>query len=137
MPGEQPAMVTAGAMRSQQPHQDETSATIMAKLDSIERNTLLASKQMLTVEDASTFTGFTERSIYELVRKKAFPFYKPNGKNIFIDRDDLVHWMRQNRTSSKEEAEQEAATYTLTGRHAQSTTATKKRAGRGKVEIQG
>lgn len=87
--------------------------TIMERLDRIERNTLLASKKMLTIEEASLYTGFTKRFIYKMTHDKMIPFYKPNNKNVFLDKDDLDRWMMQNRTNSRDEAEQEAARYTV------------------------
>lgn len=110
------AQPTKASAYPAQPEEKSTETkAIMKKLDNIERNTLLASKQMLTIEEASLYTGFTKRYLYKLTHEKAIPFYKPSGKNVRFDKDDLTNWMRQNRTNSREEAEQQAAAYTISG----------------------
>lgn len=88
-------------------------ADIQSKLATIERNTLLAAKQMLTLEDVEALTGLAVSTLYKLTAAREIPFSKPNGKHIFIAREDLEKWMRRNRTISNDEAQEQAAAYNL------------------------
>ena len=44
-----------------------------------------AKKRMLTTEEAATFLGITVDGLRGLTYKKIIPYYKPNGKNIYIE----------------------------------------------------
>lgn len=98
--------------------------TILNKLEAIERNSqmaarnsLLAAKNVLTIEDVALLTGISKSHLYKLTCTKQIPFYKPNGKYVFFDRLEVENWLKQNRVITKEEAEQQAAAYTVTHRH--------------------
>lgn len=103
--------------KMEQTEQQPIAQAIMKRLDNIEKLTLISAKQMLTVEEACFFTGLSSRFLYKLTHQNVLPYSKPNGKKIYFDKGDLTEWMRKNHISSREEAEQEAATYTITGRH--------------------
>ena len=98
--------------------------SILTKLEAIERNSqmaarnsLLAAKNVLTIEDVALLTGISKSHLYKLTCTKQIPFYKPNGKYVFFDRLEVENWLKQNRVITKEEAEQQAAAYTVTHRH--------------------
>ena len=52
-------------------------------------------RRMLTSEEAARFLGMTTDGLRGLTHKKLIPFYKPNGKNIYFDVDELVSWQRK------------------------------------------
>jgi len=87
---------------------------ILAKLEAIERNTLLAAKNVLTIDDVALLTGISKSSIYRLTSEKKIPFYKPNGGYIYFDRQEIENWLRNNRVSTTDEINSEAATYCIT-----------------------
>ncbi len=87
---------------------------ILAKLEAIERNTLLAAKNVLTIDDVALLTGISKSSIYRLTSEKKIPFYKPNGGYIYFDRQEIENWLRNNRVPTTEEINSEAATYCIT-----------------------
>lgn len=78
---------------------------ILALLEEVKRNTLLAAKQMLTIEDVMLITGFSKQYIYGMTCKKKIPFYRPQGKTVYFDRDELFAWMRQNRVTPEYETD--------------------------------
>ena len=53
-------------------------------------------KRMLTTEEAATFLGMTVDGLRGLTYKKLIPYYKPNGKNMYFDVDELVSWQKKN-----------------------------------------
>ena len=86
---------------------------ILSKLEAIERNTLLASKNVLTIDDAALLTGMSKSHLYKLTCSKQIPYYRPNGKLVYFDRQELEGWLKQNRVNTTAEAEQAALTYVL------------------------
>ncbi|MGI6572891.1 MAG: helix-turn-helix domain-containing protein [Fermentimonas sp.] len=88
---------------------------IKAQLERIERNTLLASKNVLTFEDVAFLTGFSKSYLYKLTSSGKIPHYKPNGKMIYFDREELEDWLKQNRVASDNEIEEMADNYLAIG----------------------
>ena len=89
---------------------------IQEQLNRIERNSLLASKNMLNLEDVASLTGLSKSHIYKLTYRHEIPYYRPNGKQIYFDRKELEDWMRRNRVATTEEIEQSATNYLITGK---------------------
>ena len=56
------------------------------KIDQILVYSLLAAKNVLTLEDAALLTGLSKSHLYRLTCTHQIPFYKPNGKQIYFDR---------------------------------------------------
>ena len=87
---------------------------ILSKLEAIERYSLLAAKNVLTIDDAAVLTGMSKSHLYKLTCSKQIPFYRPNGKLLFFDRLELESWLKQNRVTPEYEAEQQAFSYVMT-----------------------
>ena len=85
------------------------------KLNQILVYSLLAAKNVLTLEDAALLTGLSKSHLYRLTCTHSIPYYKPNGKQIYFDRAELEAWMKQNRQSTRQETEQAAIAYVVTG----------------------
>ena len=62
----------------------------------VERSSDAGIKRMLNTEEAASFLGMTIDGLRGLTSKKLIPFYKPNGKNIYFDVDELVTWQKKN-----------------------------------------
>ena len=86
------------------------------KLNQILVYSLLAAKNVLTLEDAILLTGMSKSYLYKLTCKQEIPHYKPNGNQIYFDRKELEDWMKRNRVATKEEIEQSATNYLVTGK---------------------
>jgi len=84
-------------------------------LKRIENYTLLAAKNVLTLEDVTLLTGLSKSYIYKLTCTKQIPYYRPNGKQIYFDRAEIQTWMKQNRVATESEVEQKAVNYISTG----------------------
>ena len=85
----------------------------MEELAEIKTLTLLASKNVLTINDVSLLTGVSRSTIYKMTSKKLLPHYKPNSKLLFFNRKEIEEWAQQNRVMSQQEAEQKALAYSV------------------------
>lgn len=88
---------------------------IIKRLDVIEHYTLLAAKNVLCFDDVVLLTGLSKSYLYKLTCTRQIPHYKPNGKHIYFDRNEVEAWMKQNRVNTALEAEQAAAAYIVKG----------------------
>lgn len=86
------------------------------KINKILIYSLLAAKNVLTLEDVALLTGLSKSHLYRLTCTRQIPYYKPNGKQIYFDRGEIENWMKQNRVMTQQEAEQQAAAYVMTGK---------------------
>lgn len=86
---------------------------ILQRLSAIERNTLLAAKNVLNVGDVAVMLGVSKACIYELVQNREIPCYKPRGKNLYFDKSEIEAWMKRNKVETLEEAQQKAAAYII------------------------
>ncbi|EOA58539.1 hypothetical protein HMPREF1214_02111 [Bacteroides sp. HPS0048] len=69
---------------------------LFRKMDSLERR-LGQGKKVMTMKEASEFTGFSMAQLYVLTRTRAIPHSKPNGKTIFFDKGELNDWLLKNK----------------------------------------
>lgn len=70
---------------------------IMKQLADIRKFSLLAAKNVLDIDDMVALTGLSKSYVYKLTYRKEIPYYKPNGKLIYFDRQEVENWMRQNK----------------------------------------
>lgn len=85
----------------------------MTQLDRIEKYTLLAAKNVLVLEEAALILGVATSTLYKMTMRNQVPYYKPNGKLIYFNKQELEEWMQQNRVATVEETEARAAEYNL------------------------
>ena len=62
----------------------------------------------ITVKQASSLLGFSEKYIRKLVFLKKIPFYKPLGGKILFDREELERLVRASRVASNEDLAEKA-----------------------------
>lgn len=86
---------------------------ITAKLNAIERYSLLGAKNVLNLDDVSILTGLSKSHLYKLTSTRQIPHYKPNCKAMYFDRMEIETWMKQNRVNTQTEAEQQAIAYVV------------------------
>lgn len=67
-------------------------ADLNKRLDRIERLTLLAAKNVLTVEDLALLIGRSPKTIRNQVDQ--FPHYK-NGRNVYFRKDEIESFLCQ------------------------------------------
>ncbi|MDM1328659.1 helix-turn-helix transcriptional regulator [Myroides odoratimimus] len=77
---------------------------------------LIQQKEMLNVQELSDYIGMSISSIYKLVYNNKIPNYKPNGKILYFDREEINTWLRQNKSQSVSQIQQQALDYSLKNR---------------------
>lgn len=84
---------------------------ILQELKEIKEAALLATKPILTLEDAAAFMGVSKCCLYKLVHAKKIPYYKSaGGKFTYFKRAELEEWLTAVRVPTAEEMEVMAAT---------------------------
>lgn len=74
---------------------------------------ILSQKEVLTLEEAVQFTGMSKSYMYKLTSTQKIPHYKPSGKMVYFNRDELQTWLLQNRVSTHDELESKAQAYCM------------------------
>ena len=85
---------------------------IKKRLGAIEKVLSEALKPMLTLKEASAYTGISYRQLDELCRRREIPFSQP-GRYRFVLRADLLEYMSRNKIQSKTAIEDKANSYIL------------------------
>jgi excisionase family DNA binding protein len=75
-------------------------------------------KKVLTFDEAAKYSGISKSYLYKLTANGTIPHSKPNGKQIYFDREELESWLLSNKVKNKESIEKEALSYcSLSGRN--------------------
>lgn len=73
----------------------------------------LATKEVLNFDEAALFAGFSKSHLYKLTSGGKIPHYKPMGKMCYFNRGELEVWLQQNRVSTNDEIESQAAAFCM------------------------
>ena len=84
---------------------------LVVKLDNIEA-LLLTQKKALNLTEVILLTGLSKSYLYKLTSTGGIPCYKPQGKQIFFNKDEVESWLLQNRRATNKELDALASTYT-------------------------
>jgi len=71
----------------------------------------LVTKEVLTFDEAAQFTGLSKSYLYKLTSAQKVPHYKPSGKLVYFNRDELTAWLLQNRVQTTDEIAGQALNY--------------------------
>jgi len=72
------------------------------------RDLLLLQKDVFTISEVCSYTGFEKSYIYKLTSARKIPHFKsPGGKNVFFLRVEINEWLTQNRIKTIEDLERE------------------------------
>ena len=89
---------------------------IIERLDRIEKmlkTQQAMQKQVLNFNETCTYLELSHSHLYKLTSTGAIPYYKPNGKKLYFQREELDQWLLRNRNESQYEVEQQAANYLI------------------------
>lgn len=86
--------------------------TVEQRLDRIER-LLREQKTVLNFAEACEFTGLSKTYMYKLTHQGRILHFKPHGKNIYFNREELERWLLQNPVRTAEQKEREAVDYVV------------------------
>ena len=76
---------------------------IMDKLNEIESILKENHKTVMNFDDVVEYTGLAKSYLYKLTSQSQIPHYKPNGKMIYFNRDEVEQWMLNNKIQSIQE----------------------------------
>lgn len=80
------------------------------------KSLLQQNKQILNVDETSALLGISKTYLYRLVEQGKIKSYKPFGKLMYFDRDELVNSLKQNATKSQDEISIKATNYLFTSK---------------------
>ena len=83
---------------------------IKRQLDRIEQYSCIASKEVLDLEEAITYTGCARSTLYRLTSAKEIPHYKL-GQALRFKKSELDEWLTRTRVATNKEIESKAVTY--------------------------
>jgi len=67
------------------------------------RNFMLSRKNILTVGELESYTGFSKSYIYKLTMDRMIPYYKRDGgKTLFFKRSEIDDWLLSNRVTTRD-----------------------------------
>ena len=82
------------------------------RVSSLEKS-LYQVKNILSFEEACLFLNFSKSYLYKLTSACVIAHYKPSGKMVYFEREELEKWLRQNPVKTREQLEMEANSYLL------------------------
>ena len=74
---------------------------------------LLSQKTVLSLEEASVYTGLSKSHIYKLTSTGGIPCYKPTGKKLYFDKSELDEWMLRGKKLSQDEIDDKAENFLM------------------------
>lgn len=77
---------------------------IVQKFDELKTIT----KPFLTVEELASYLGVKTSYIYKMTHNREIPFYKPGGKMIYFNREEIDEWVLSQRVATADEIRSEA-----------------------------
>lgn len=77
----------------------------------------METKKVLTFDEAASYMGMSKSCLYKMTSQKIVPHYKPNGKMIYFEREELESYLLSVRIKPQTEIDEAASTYVVTGKH--------------------
>lgn len=68
-------------------------------------------KNYLILPEAAEYLGMSPAYLYKLVQFRRIPYYKPNGKKLYFQVEELDAWISANRVATIAELEEKAAVH--------------------------
>ena len=65
----------------------------------------------MNFEETAQYTGLSKSYLYKLTSNGGIPCYKPNGKHIYFNKQEVDNWLLQNRKATSEETENQVVDY--------------------------
>lgn len=89
---------------------------MIQKLESIERMLMeqnMLQKEVLNFNEAAIYLEVSHSHLYKLTSTGTIPAYKPNGKKLYFNREELNRWLLTNRQTSISDIEDEISQFKL------------------------
>ena len=72
---------------------------------------LLSQKTVLNFDEVTAYTGLSKSYLYKLTCSGGIPCYKPQGKRIYFNKQEIDQWLLQNRKATSKELDNQAANF--------------------------
>ena len=98
-------------MKEKQTNEIEASPVAIAELEqrvTLLENVVFASKDVLTLEEASLFLGLSRSALYKMTHNNVIPFFFFFCKMIYFENAELLEWIRAHRVASETETAEKA-----------------------------
>lgn len=79
----------------------------------VAQDTLYATKEVLTADEAAKYMGVSKSYLYKLTMRRSIPHSKPMGKMCYFRRADLEQWLMSNPVATSTELADAATRYTM------------------------
>ena len=74
---------------------------------------LLSQKTVLNFDEVSVYTGLSKSHLYKLTSTGGIPCYKPTGKKIYFDKEEIDEWLLRGKKLSQDEIDDKAEAHLM------------------------
>ena len=99
--------------QSQNQKQKNMEQDLQKVADLITAKVSLNTKEVLTSDEAASYMGVSKAYLYKLTMGRKIPHYKPMGKMVYFNRQELEQWLQANRVATDVEISQKAQNYCM------------------------
>ncbi|MCC8118551.1 MAG: helix-turn-helix domain-containing protein [Bacteroidales bacterium] len=91
---------------------DELEEVTKSVTEVLTNKSLLATKEVLTLEEVAQYMGVSKSYLYKLTMNRQIPHYKPNGKMTYFNRREVEEWLQSIPVPTDEKLNQKALAVT-------------------------
>ena len=73
-------------------------------------------KNVFSFDEASKFLNLSKSYLYKLTSGNLIPHYKPQGKMLYFEKEQLEEWLRQNPVKTQTQITREAQQYVMSNK---------------------
>jgi excisionase family DNA binding protein len=89
--------------------------SIEERVSELEQMVFMA-KKIFSFDEASRFLNLSKSYLYKLTSGNLIPHYKPQGKMLYFEREELEAWLRQNPVKTQMQIAREAQQYVMSNK---------------------
>ncbi|MDR0332409.1 MAG: helix-turn-helix domain-containing protein [Dysgonamonadaceae bacterium] len=78
--------------------------------------TIFHTKNIFSFDEASKFLNLSKSYLYKLTSGNLIPHYKPQGKMLYFEKEELENWLRQNPIKTQAQIAREAQQYVMSNK---------------------
>jgi len=78
--------------------------------------TIFLTKKILSFDEASKFLNLSKSYLYKLTSGNLIPHYKPQGKMLYFEKEELEAWLRQNPVKTQMQIAREVQQYVMSNK---------------------
>jgi len=82
------------------------------RVSELEKMVFMA-KNVFSFDEASKFLNLSKSYLYKLTSGNLIPHYKPQGKMLYFEKEQLEEWLRQNPVKTQAQIDREAQQYVM------------------------